>query len=55
MLYGWQRLIMILCDTDNIRDVVAFPKTASAACLMSEAPNSVSDKQLKDLGIEISK
>ena len=52
---GLERLIMILCDTDNIRDVVAFPKTASAACLMSEAPNSVSDKQLKDLGIEISK
>ena len=50
---GLERLIMLLADTDNIRDVVAFPKTASAACLMSEAPNIVSDKQLKDLGIAL--
>ena len=52
---GLERLIMILCNTDNIRDVVAFPKTASAACLMAEAPNVVSAGQLKDLGIEICK
>ena len=50
---GLERLIMILSGTDNIRDVVAFPKTASASCLMSEAPNIVSDIQLKDLGINI--
>lgn len=50
---GLERLIMLLADTDNIRDVVAFPKTASAACLMSEAPNIVSDRQLKDLGIAL--
>ena len=50
---GLERLIMILSGTDNIRDVVAFPKTASASCLMSEAPNIVSDMQLKDLGIII--
>ena len=50
---GLERLIMLLADTDNIRDVVAFPKTASAACLMSEAPNVVSDRQLKDLGIAL--
>ena len=50
---GLERLIMLLADTNNIRDVVAFPKTASAACLMSEAPNVVSDKQLKDLGIAL--
>ena len=48
---GLERLIMILCDTDNIKDVVAFPKTASAYCLMSDAPNVVDEKQLKDLGI----
>ena len=48
---GLERLIMILAGTDNIRDVVAFPKTASAACLMSEAPNRVDEKQLKELGI----
>ena len=44
---------MILADTDNIRDVVAFPKTASASCLMSEAPNIVDEKQLNELGIKL--
>ena len=48
---GLERLIMILSGTDNIRDVVAFPKTASASDLMSEAPNLVDEKQLKELGI----
>ena len=52
---GLERLIMILVDTDNIRDVVAFPKTASAACLMSDAPNQVDKKQLDELGIEVKK
>ena len=52
---GLERLIMILVDTDNIRDVVAFPKTASATCLMSEAPNQVDKKQLDELGIEVKK
>ena len=46
---------MLLTGTENIRDVVAFPKTASASCLMSECPNVVDDKQLKDLGIETKK
>ena len=50
---GLERLIMILCDTDNIRDVVAFPKTASASCLMSEAPGAVDEKALNDLGIKL--
>ena len=50
---GLERLLMILSDTDNIKDVVAFPKTASAMCLMSDAPNSVDERQLKDLGIKI--
>ena len=51
---GLERLIMILTNTNNVRDVVAFPKTASASCLMSEAPNIVDEKQLKELGIKIS-
>ena len=50
---GLERLIMILANTDNIRDVVAFPKTASASCLMSEAPNIVDEKQLNELGIKL--
>ena len=44
---------MILAGTDNIRDVVAFPKTASAQDLMNEAPGKVSQKQLDELGIKI--
>ena len=50
---GLERLIMILAGTDNIRDVVAFPKTASASCLMTEAPGKVGTKQLDELGIAI--
>ena len=50
---GLERLTMLLCETDNIKDVIAFPKTASASCLMSEAPNSVSEKQLEELKIKI--
>ena len=52
---GIERLIMILCGTDNIKDVVAFPKTASAYCLMSDAPNVVDQDQLDFLNIEIKK
>lgn len=49
---GLERLTMILADTDNIRDVVAFPKTASASDLMAQAPSPVDPAQLKELGIE---
>ena len=50
---GLERLIMLLVGTNNIRDVVAFPKTASASDLMSEAPGSVDPKQLVELGIGV--
>ena len=50
---GLERLTMLLCETDNIKDVIAFPKTSSASCLMSEAPNAVSEKQLEELNIMV--
>ena len=50
---GLERLVMILANTDNIRDVVAFPKTASASDLMSDAPNVVDTQQLNELGIKL--
>lgn len=53
--FGLERLSMIICGTDNIRDVIAFPKNLKAACPMSNAPQPVDDAQLEDLGIEIKK
>ena len=50
---GLERLVMILSGTDNIKDVVAFPKTASAYCLMSDAPNTVDQDQLDFLALAI--
>lgn len=52
---GLERLIMILAGTENIRDVVAFPKTASASDLMAEAPSPVYGNQLEELGLVIQK
>ena len=53
MALGLDRMSMLLCGTENIRDVIAFPKTTSASCLMSEAPNIVSEKQLEELHINV--
>lgn len=55
LAYGLDRIIMLMVGADSIRDVIAFPKVKDASCLMTKAPTPVDQKQLEELGIEITK
>ena len=54
MAFGLDRLVMIMTGSDSIRDVIAFPKTQTAACLLTNAPAPVPNKVLRELGVKIS-
>lgn len=53
LAYGLDRIVMLMAKTDNIRDVIAFPKIKDASCLLTGAPDAVEDIQLEELGIAL--
>lgn len=55
LAFGLDRMIMFLAGTDNIKDVIAFPKNQNAYCYLSEAPNVADEKQIEELGLVINK
>ena len=55
LAFGLDRMVMFLAGTENIKDVIAFPKNQNAFCYLSEAPNVVDEKQIEELGLVIAK
>ncbi|MCB1611553.1 MAG: aspartate--tRNA ligase, partial [Xanthomonadales bacterium] len=51
--FGIDRIATLMCGVDSIREVIAFPKTASAQCPLTEAPSEVSERQLQELSIRV--